>query len=194
MGGDFLLGRQGVGRRADQDRVGLDGLGRLGIGDRLLGTDGAGTYHQGQAAIDHVLGLRGEVEALLGGMGVVLTGRTADDDAVNPGFDQVFQHLREGRFIDGSLCGQGSDCRGEDTVKVHFGFSLGEGLVYSPRRYVVQWLGMFGFQASDAACCRLSERVSGARAQATSKPMKVTTAAATMVCAMPRVSSETGTR
>ncbi|MDT4835815.1 hypothetical protein FQZ97_694920 [compost metagenome] len=125
VGSDFLLSRQGVGGRTDQDGVSLDGFGCLGIGDRLFSTDGAGAYHQGQTAIDHILGLRGEIEALLSGVSVVLTRRAADDDAVDLRFDQVFQYVGEGRFIDGAFCCQGSDCRGKDAVKIHDAFSCG---------------------------------------------------------------------
>ncbi|MNF52889.1 hypothetical protein D3C84_342500 [compost metagenome] len=128
VGRDLLLGRQGVGRRTDQDGVGLDGLRRLGIGDRLFGADGTRADHQGQAAIDHILGMGCEIKALLGGVSVVLAGGTADDDAVNLRFDQVFQHGSEGRLVDGPCCRQGSDCRGEDAVKVHFGFSCVVGI------------------------------------------------------------------
>ncbi|MNW08656.1 hypothetical protein D3C71_2054810 [compost metagenome] len=74
MQGDLFLRRQCIGWRAHQQRIGLDGLRRFGVGDRVFSADGAGTHDQRQTAAQHVLGLGGQVETLLSGVGIIFAG------------------------------------------------------------------------------------------------------------------------
>ncbi|MNI09305.1 hypothetical protein D3C73_623690 [compost metagenome] len=117
--GDFLLGRQRVGRGAYQQGVGPDFLGGSGIGHRVFGADGASADDQRQTAVEHVLGLGSQVEALLGGVGVVLASGTANDHAMDLGLDQVFQDIGERGLVDAAIGRQRRDGRGVDTFEFH---------------------------------------------------------------------------
>ncbi|MNZ39746.1 hypothetical protein D3C78_572440 [compost metagenome] len=123
MQGNFLLGRQCVRRGAHQQCVGLDFLGVLGESHGVFGADATGADDQWQAASQHVLGLGGQVDALLGGVGVVLAGGATNDDAVDFRLDQVFEDLGERRLVDRAVRSQRSDCRGVDAFEFHGRFS-----------------------------------------------------------------------
>ena len=61
------------------------------------------TDDQRQAVADHILGQGAQVEALLGGVGVVLASGTANDHAMDLGLDQVFQDIGERGLVDAAI-------------------------------------------------------------------------------------------
>jgi len=116
--GVFLLCGQRVGRRADQDRIGLDGLCRFRVFDGILGADRAGADDERQTRADHFSRPDAQIETLLHALRVVLAGRAADD-AVDPGRDQRFEHIGKCRLVDWPFRVQGRDGGGVDAFKLH---------------------------------------------------------------------------
>lgn len=127
----FLLGRQGVRGRRHQNGVGGDGLGGFGVFDGVFGPRRPGADDQRQPPADHLLGISRQIETLLRRVRVILTGRSADDDAVNAGFDQVFQDGGEGLLVDLAVGGQRRHGRCVNTFESHGYFSIASAEVFS---------------------------------------------------------------
>ncbi|MNN21043.1 hypothetical protein D3C81_1343490 [compost metagenome] len=89
----------------------------------VFGAHRAGADDQRHTRADDLPGQRGKVEALLRRMRIVFAGRATDDDAVDPGFDQGFEHFRKGGVVDLAFRRQGRNGRRIDAFEFH-GFSV----------------------------------------------------------------------
>ena len=128
----LALGRQRVGRRGHQQRIGADLPGVLGVGNRVLGPRRARADDQRRPALDDLLRQGSERMALFDRLSVIFAGRSSDNDAMDAGPDQTFEDGDEGLAVDLAVRRERCDGRGVDALELHFSDPIRSG---SRRKY-----------------------------------------------------------
>ena len=99
----FLQGQRLVVRRDQHEHVGTGLLGGLGEPDGLGGGGGAGLGDDRDAAVGLLDDRVDQEQALLGGQGTDLAGRSCSHDAVDAGLDGAVNDAPQGVDVDGAV-------------------------------------------------------------------------------------------